>query len=367
MKTQRDQKKFVDKFNTDDPLENTDWGYGIELDALHNLTSRELINGYSWNNLSSIKTNVDWFWNNWIPYGYVTMLVGESGIGKSTLLLRLAGCVTEGWDLPDGSPYTGVKGLVLWCEGEASQALNLERASKMGINSRSMLSLFTDPIQDFDMEENSHNRQLAAMASREEVKLIVIDSFSGVHAGDENSAEMNRNINFLAKIARDTGKPIIITHHLRKKSQFEKNAVGIDRVRGSSAIVQCARSVIAIDQPDLRSPVKRIISIKSNLSAKPDPIGFRIADQGITFEKAPIQIIAKSELEKSREFLEKVLKDGPVDADVVNQKAVEAGLSKRTLDTAKNSLGVKSNRIGGSDGKWQWELPDPNEPRSIPF
>nr|MDP9478841.1 DUF3854 domain-containing protein [Actinomycetota bacterium] len=47
---------------------------------------------------------VEWLWDRRIPLGKVTMLDGDPGRGKSTILYDLAARVTVGKDLPDGQP-----------------------------------------------------------------------------------------------------------------------------------------------------------------------------------------------------------------------------------------------------------------------
>jgi hypothetical protein len=39
---------------------------------------------------------IDWLWTGWIPQGYITILAGESGAGKSTVLADIAARVTTG-------------------------------------------------------------------------------------------------------------------------------------------------------------------------------------------------------------------------------------------------------------------------------
>src|SRR5207253_2784907 len=45
-----------------------------------------------------------WLWPGWIPLGKLTVLDGDPGLGKSTLLLDLAARVTRGMPMPDGTP-----------------------------------------------------------------------------------------------------------------------------------------------------------------------------------------------------------------------------------------------------------------------
>src|SRR2546421_333545 len=46
---------------------------------------------------------VTWLWQRRIPLGKLTLLSGDPGLGKSTLLLDLAARVTKKTPMPDGS------------------------------------------------------------------------------------------------------------------------------------------------------------------------------------------------------------------------------------------------------------------------
>src|SRR5205823_6553945 len=49
---------------------------------------------------------VQWLWPGWIPLGKLTLLDGDPGLGKSTLLLDLAARVSRDGVMPDGSRGT---------------------------------------------------------------------------------------------------------------------------------------------------------------------------------------------------------------------------------------------------------------------
>ena len=120
-----------------------------------------------------------------------------------------------------------------------------------------------------------------------------------------------------------------------------------------------------------------LASIKSNLAPPAASLVFslvgtesgavRVAWKGSTpldasaLLSAPTDHEERSALSEAQEFLREVLESGPVAAAEVRQEADSAGIAKRTLDRARQSLGVAAEREGEpgkrGGGKWFWRLP----------
>lgn len=352
-KNWRDQNK-VDPFLLSDPDSDLPEDYTrgwLPKDPI------ELARVRGWDNFQEECNGIGWLWRNWIAQGYVTMFAGHSGVGKSFLLLRLCGCITNNWEFPDGSHLQDENGLVLWAEGEAAQRLNYNRGKIMGLNVNKILYPFGEKYTDYDMEDNEHNQRLADSLFHPNVKLLVIDSLSGVHNGDENSSDMNRNIKFLAKLAQETKKPILISHHMKKKTVFDGNQMTSHQVRGSSAIIQNTRVVIGIDAPSRDTSYKRVQVLKSNLSEIPDPVAFQITDGQVNFVPYTEKQETQTQRNRATHFLEAALAEGPRKANDLIEEAKTQGISERTLKYAKKELGAESQKIGGSNGYHQWVLP----------
>jgi putative DNA primase/helicase len=161
--------------------------------------------GATWADLDSLIGPIQWRWKNWLPQGMLTIIAGELGVGKSIMALRIAACFLRGDPWPDGTPYTGETGAVLWCEAEAAQAINLSRAKAWGLPLDRIYTPFEDPMVDILLDDPNHREAIATVARREEVLLIVVDSLRGATRGDENSSETIAITKWLAELARDTG------------------------------------------------------------------------------------------------------------------------------------------------------------------
>lgn len=309
----------------------------------------------TWLDLDALIGPVGWDWVSWLPLGLLALIASESGTGKSALMLRLAGCYTKGWPWPDGSPFTGERGAVLWCESEAAQAINLERAKKWGLPLEQIYTPLDNPLEDFKLENSQHYGALIAKSYLPEVRIIMIDSLSGADPRAEKSTEDSTGVLRLAELARDINKPLLVSHHLRKRSIFDGDKVDLDRLRGSSSIVQPARIVWALDVPDLKNgDWKRLQVVKSNLARFPEPVGLSIDDTGVNFGQAPEAPRIETVADRAVDLLLALLQDEPRPAREIESEFDQAGISTATMKRAKSKLGVIS--IKDREG-WKWGLP----------
>jgi len=313
--------------------------------------------GSTWADLNNLIGPIEWSWPKWLPQGFLTIVVGEQETGKSILMLRLTASMVREDEWPDGSAFEGEPMKVLWVEAEASQAMNLQRAKSWGLPLGSIVHPLNDPLEDVQLDNNRHRAAITALAQRPDVGLVIIDSLSGGHREDEQSAKgMIPIVKWMAELARDTGKVVVLTHHVRKRGLLDSSdGVTLDRVRGSSGITQLARMVWAIDTPDPNDPERRRLSvIKSNLALKPKPLGFRVTDEGLVFGSAPEPPRQETQLDQAGELLQEILADGPVLATEVRAEAEGEEISWSTMKRAKQALGVESRK---RNGRWYWELP----------
>lgn len=334
---------------------------GRAVERLSPAESLDLANAATWADMAQLIGPVAWEWQDWLPSGLLVELVAESGAGKSALVLRTAATYLLGWMWPDGTPFAGTTGKVLWCETEAGQALNLERAQAWGLPIENILSPLPNPLDDVNLFDPAHLAAITAKAKRDDVRLIVVDSLSGGTAGREKGEDQMPVVKWLAELARNLGKPVILLHHLRKRGLSDgsgNDTVTLDRVRGSTVIVQPARVVWALDVPNSNTlEHKRLSVIKSNLGRFPKSIGVRIDDGGLSFGEAPSAPKTMTKLDQAKLLLLRLLAAGPRLQTDIEGEAILEGISMDTMREAKKRLGCSVSKDGHS-GKWSWDLPD---------
>ena len=317
----------------------------------------QVAEGADWSALEAAVAPIEWDWSGWMARGIMAIMASESGMGKSGLALRVAGSYIKRWTWPDGTRYDGPLGSVLWCEAEAGQAIHLERARAWGLPLKKLLTPLADPLADIYLDDPEHQAAIEHMAARDDVRLIVVDSLSGANRQKENDSDMRAIGKWLAELARNLNKPLLVTHHLRKRGLLDGNneRVGLDRLRGSSAIAQFGRVIWALDAPDPSDEEhKRLSVIKSNLAKIPAPAGVRITGEGVQFDAAPEAPKTETLQDKAADLLYSLLADGPMDAVEVEKHVKGAGISMHAANRAKDKIGVASLRL---NGKWQWSLP----------
>ena len=309
----------------------------------------------TWGKLKEQIGPITWAWEGWLPNNMVTILAGQPGCGKSALALRIAATFLRGDPWPDGTPCDGGVGKVLWAEAEAAQAVNLSRAEEWGLDLDDILTPFHDTTRDIRLDGLEGKIILRERAQRDDVRLVVVDSLRGVHRRDENQSESSGVVLWLAAVARDCHTPILLTHHLRKRGLMDGEGITLERLRGSSAIVQAARVVWVLDTPDPRQPNRlRLANVKNNLCRFPEPIGFEFGNDGLHFGDAPEPPRQESQVDKACDLLEALLAKGPLYSTEVEEEAKGAAISWRTINRAKARLRIVAVR---KKGRWLWSLP----------
>lgn len=313
--------------------------------------------------LDDVLGDVKWLWKDWLPRGFVSMLVGDPGIGKSMVALDIVDFITKGNGWPT-SKNSNPCGTVVWIDTEASQQLLRMRSKKMCVDRGSIyLPIISgDILGQIDIMNDTHREAVISLITSVRPSLIVVDSLGGAHTRGENKFEEIAPImKFFALVARDEDIAVLMTHHLNKGMMGESPEVSLYRIRGSTAIPQFARSIMALEK--VKDNEVKLRMIKSNLAklVKPLTIIPAIDSDGdiIEIDYKPYEPVPakRNKQELCSEWMIQIMKDYPDGIRIKNfiEVAEGYGYSKGNLYTGKTMLGDRIQVKGtGREAYWFW-------------
>ena len=339
---------------------------------------------------------VRWLFPGRIPLGKLTILEGDPGLGKSTVLADLAARVTRGEGLPGEPPYEPGGVIVLSAEdGLADTVRPRLDAAGADCHRTHTLDGFEDDagkVTRFTIGDPRESGMLVALEElivKENVRLVTIDVLTAYLSGSRDAYrdhDVRQALSPLTDLAERTGCAIVCVRHLRKGGAGNAISAG----GGSIGIAGAARSVLLTDR-DPEDPDRRVLAVvKSNLSAPVPSLSFsivtsdsgtsRIEWHGQSTQTADSLTLARaaegkserpqSKAEECAECLREWLAEGPMERRAVLKLGQEHGFSPSTTERAADSIPVRKKANGfGQEKTSTWSLPSipsegPNPVRS---
>lgn len=178
--------------------------------------------------------------------GSLILLGGDPGVGKSTLLLQVAGSVASlstpprgiGMGMDEIDSNEKKRGPVLYVSGEENSIQIASRAKRLGIDETELLLLCdtdADSIADFiasyagnmmdgsgDLNFEAVGNQERSVAQRREPSLVIIDSIqtmlceSGGISAAGGVTQVRECVGLFLRLAKSTGIPIFLVGHVTK-------------------------------------------------------------------------------------------------------------------------------------------------------
>jgi len=237
--------------------------------------------------LSEVRARpIDWLWRGYIPLRKVTILDGDPGLGKSTVLLDLACRGSIGGLAPTGEPLgDAFTTIYVTAEDDAEDTI-LPRVVRAG-GDPSRFHLLRKLVLPDQID------RLEATANSLRARLIVIDPLvaylgDGVKTNDDH--RVRRAMEPLAEMAARLDAAVVAIRHLNKRAGED----AIYRGGGSIGFTGLARSVLAVGRdPDDEGRII-LAPIKLNVAARPPSLAYRIVADG-PYEPAHIAWDGQSE------------------------------------------------------------------------
>ena len=311
---------------------------------------------------------IDWLLYPFIPFGKVTIVQGDPGEGKTTMVLQIIAKLTKGEAvLPSGSDEPALEEKTMDLEPINVIYQTAEDGLGDTIKPR-LLSAGADcsrvmVIDDNDQALTMMDARLEEAIIKTKARLVVLDPIQGflgaavdMHRANEIRPLMKR----VAVLAEKYHCAIILIGHMNKNSNGKSSYRGL----GSIDFQAAARSVLIVgrikDEPEIRV----VCHVKSSLAPEGKSIAFRL-DKDTGFEWIGEYDISADDLlsgdnrgqkiHEAKEFLKEILVSGSVAQTKVAEEAESRGIKKKTLWNAKKELEIESVKIGN---QWFWMLPE---------
>lgn len=316
---------------------------------------------------------ITWLWSGRIPFGKITVLDGDPGLGKSTMMLDLAARLTTGRPFP--GEQTGVgPGAVLFISHEDGIADTLRpRADAAGANNTLIQAIKGTLEEDGSLRLPTIPGDLAGLEKlivEHKLRLVVIDPlYAYLDPGTNSYSDHNVRCALapLATVAERTGAAVVLVRHLRKSG----GASAMYRGGGSIGIIGIARSGLLLAKDPDDDATRIVACVKSNLGPPPASLTWRFAggtpphinwlgeSRLCADSLVNVQVDdeeGRSALDEAKSFLRDALTGGAVQMKEIVRQARAAGIAETTLRRAKQRLQVQARKQSFS-GAWEWELP----------
>jgi predicted ATP-dependent serine protease len=302
-------------------------------------------------------SQVDWLWYPFIPYGKLTIIQGDPGDGKSTLILNIAARLSKGEGLED--EMTPIEPMnVIYQTAEDGLADTVKPRLEQAGADCSRISIIDESEKSVSMVDE----RLEAAIVRQKAKLLILDPIQAYLGGgtDMNRANEARNITKkLGSLAEKTGCAIVLIGHMNKAGGNKAAYRGM----GSIDFFAVARSVILVARIEGQDNMRAVIQIKNNLAAFGHSKAFELCNEGfrwigdyeITADEILGGIAPKgNKLEQAIQLLQSLSAGNEMllSTDII-ERAKQEGISKRTMEAAKSELRINAKKVNNS---WYWNL-----------
>lgn len=311
---------------------------------------------------------IDWLWFPYIPYGKLTIIDGDPGIGKTFLCLDLCSRVSTGDNFFLETGVVGREGMTaLYCvvEDGAEDTIS-PRLDKMNADRSKILvwdSTTVDGVVDLPFNLQEKFDRFEKVMEEYKPKLVIIDPIQAYIGADMNAADKTRPaLQKLVKAAEKHKAAIVLVRHTTKGKQQK----GMFRGMGSQDILGVARSALYVGA-DKNNPDHKIMTHSKGNLAKRGVSLMYVIEEGKLVWKGESTMTAddlndpdkgksgdeeKSAIEEAIEFLEELFKNtNQIEANSILQEAKKLKISDRTLKRAKSDLKITSQKRGNV---WYW-------------
>lgn len=300
---------------------------------------------------------IEWLWYPFIPYGKLTIVQGDPGDGKTTLILNIAAKLSKGEGLDNDMKLTEPMNIIYQTAEDGLADTVKPRLEKAGADCERIV-VIDESYKSLSMADERLKEAIIQTGAR----MLILDPIQAYLGGgmDMNRANEARDMTKrLGALAEKYKCAIILIGHMNKASGNKAAYRGM----GSIDFFAVARSVLLVGRVEGEPNIRAVVQIKNNLAQFGHPKAFELMESGfkwmgdyeITADEVLGGIAPKAnKLEQAKQILRELAEtSNAIQSNEIFDMSEKQGISKRTLENAKKELGIRARKINNS---WYWEL-----------
>lgn len=229
--------------------------------------------------LSEVESQeIEWLWYPFIPYGKITIVQGDPGDGKTTMILNLAAKLSKGESIDAGVTNKEPMTVIYQTAEDGLSDTVKPRLEQAGANCENVVI-----IDESEKSLTMIDERIEQALIETKAKLLILDPIQGylgskVDINRANEArEMTKKIGMLAEKYKCA---VVFIGHMNKGGGSKAAYRGM----GSVDFFAVARSVLLVGringEPDLRA----VVQIKNNLAPFGNSKAFALVEDGFQWK-----------------------------------------------------------------------------------
>lgn len=291
---------------------------------------------------------VKWLWEPYIAIGKITLLQGDPGCGKSTMMMNLIAELSKGGSTPDGRAFGSPQKIIYQCSEDGAKDTIKPRLVAAGADCRN--------IAFIDEEVNSgltlDDERIREAITEWKPSLVVIDPIQSYIGSDSDLQIAGRARKLMRRVgmwASTYNCAVVLIGHLSKK----EGAKDLYRGLGSIDVVAAARSVLQVEKSEEDEDIRIVRQVKNSLDSKGSDLMFEIRPstgfQWIVNESvietaqnktSLAEILPKNKHELAAVLIKKALENGAAESMEIRRIMAEYRIGDKTMNEVKAELGI---------------------------
>ena len=318
-------------------------------------------------NMADIQSQeIEWLWYPFIPYGKLTIIQGDQGDGKTTLVLNLAAKLSKGIGLDEDMQVSEPMNIIYQTAEDGLADTVKPRLEVADADCEKIMV-----IDESEKSLSMIDERLEQAIVQSNARLLILDPIQAYLGGgmDMNRANEARDMTKkLGALAEKYQCAILLIGHMNKASGSKSTYRGL----GSIDIQATARSVLLVARLRDKPNIRIMAHDKSSLAPAGDAIGFEMTEDNGMVCIGPYDITidellsgnegrGKKKLDIAENFIKEYFGSNKViPSNEIMMEAAKRSIKRNTLLSAKKKLGITSDKEKAEDGTiyWTWVMPE---------